>query len=227
MTTTLLCLPFAGAGSSFYRPWARLAGPELRVLPLQLPGRERLIDEPPYRSVGEAVAGLLTQLPPDLARVALFGHSLGAILAYELALRLVPSDLEVVRLHVSGSPAPARRRAGRATGLPDDEFLTTVREFAGYSEEAMQDPELLELVLPALRADVQMHEDYRPSTSDPLPVPVTALRGAADGLVSAADAAGWAEVTSKDFDAVELPGGHMYVVEQAEAVLRLVSAGVR
>jgi surfactin synthase thioesterase subunit len=160
--------------------------------------------------------------------VALFGHSLGAVLAYELAHRLYHlPGVELVRLFASGSPPPQVPRPGRATGLPDDEFLARVREFAGFSGEALDDPEMRELILPTLRADVQMHESYVPSTDVPLPVPITSVRGAADELVSSDDAAGWAKVTSRDFDLAELPGGHMYLTDHAEPLLRMIGDAVR
>src|SRR5262249_43498333 len=104
--TALVCLPFAGAGASFYRPWSTQVDPDrLRIVPLQLPGRERRIDEDPHRNVRAAVHELAASLTGALAgagRVALFGHSLGAVLAYELALRLLDTPggggPEVVRL---------------------------------------------------------------------------------------------------------------------------------
>lgn len=228
--TALLCLPFAGAGASFYHPWQAFTGDSLTVLPVRLPGRERLIDVEPYRDVHAAVDGVLPDVLADLGdirRVVLFGHSLGAVLAYELAHRLVTvPDLDVVRLFASGSPEPHTQRARRATGLSDDEFVAQVREFAGFSGEALDDEEMRELILPTLRADVEMHENYVPSTDLPLPVPITAVRGRADNLVSSDQAAGWAKATSRDFELVEPPGGHMYLTEDPESPPRLVRSTV-
>lgn len=238
-TTTLVCLPFAGAGASFFRPWQRLAGDALVVLPLQLPGRERLIDQEPYTDVHTAADGLLRNLGEALGpsevphRVALFGHSLGAVLAYELAHRLAAGpgaaqvEVELVRLFVSGSPHPAEPRSRHASGLPDDEFLDRVNEFAGYTHEALDDPEMRELILPTLRADVEMHENYVPSTDLPLSVPLTCLRGTDDELVSRDEAAAWSKVAGGDYRPVEVPGGHMYLTESAQALLEIVSNDVR
>lgn len=225
--TKLVCLPYAGAGASFYRPWAALAGDALEIVPLQLPGRERLIDEPPHRDVHQAVDALLPQLRERLGsgdpRVALFGHSLGAVLAYELAHRLTAEPgIEVVHLFVSGSPHPGQVREQRATGLSDDEFLARVGEFAGYSHPAFDDPEMREMLLPTLRADVEMHETYVPSTPLPLDAPVTVIRGEDDTLVGHDEAASWDKATARDFDYVEVPGGHMYLTESAPALVRLI-----
>jgi surfactin synthase thioesterase subunit len=228
--TTLVCLPYAGAGASFFRPWQAIAGEALRVLPLQLPGRERLIDVEPHRYVQPAVDDLharLRDLLGEERQVALFGHSLGAVLAYELAHRLTADPgITLVRLFASGSPEPAAGREQRATGLSDEEFLTRVSEFAGYTHEALEDPEMREMILPTLRADVEMHENYVPSGDLPLPAPITAIRGEDDDLVSYEDAAGWSKATSADFEHVEVPGGHMYLTEAAPALLRLISSTV-
>ncbi|MCK2244592.1 MULTISPECIES: thioesterase II family protein [unclassified Crossiella] len=227
----LLCLPFAGAGASFYRPWAAHAGAELSIVPLQLPGRERLIDETPYDNVAAATDGLLAQtrkLLGDRRRVALFGHSLGAVLAFELARKLVAEQgIDVVRLFASGSPEPADQRQHRATGLSDEDFLTRVEEFAGYRHAALEDPEMREMILPTLRADVAMHENYQPLADTPLDVPITAVRGLDDTLVTTEEAAGWGKATSREFDLVELPGGHMYLTASAPDLLGRVRAAVR
>ncbi|MFH9089938.1 thioesterase II family protein [Streptomyces sp. NPDC017673] len=227
--TTLVCLPFAGAGASFFRPWSRL-NDSLEILPLQLPGREKLIDTAPYREAGEATEGLFQALVEQLGetrRLALFGHSLGAVLAYELAHRVVAApDLELLRLFVSGSPEPGTQRPRRATGLPDDAFLDRVTEFAGYSHEALDDPEMREMILPTLRADVELHENYTPSTHQRLDAPVTSIRGTDDTLVGSDDAAGWAEVAGRDFEYVEIPGGHMYLTDRAPALLRLIAGSL-
>ncbi|MFG2802332.1 thioesterase II family protein [Streptomyces pseudovenezuelae] len=239
-TTKLVCLPYAGAGASFYRPWAALAGDALEIVALQLPGRERLIDEEPYRDAHQAVDGLLAQLRDRLGagggRVALFGHSLGAVLAYELAHRLLAepgvsgvsgvsggvSGVEVAHLFVSGAPEPDHSRARRATGLSDEDFLAQVAELAGYSHPALDDPEMRELLLPTLRADVEMHESYVRSTRLPLDVPVTVVRGQEDDLVGFEAATSWSKVSGRDFDHVEVPGGHMYLTEAAPELVRLI-----
>ncbi|MFB7908696.1 thioesterase II family protein [Kitasatospora sp. NPDC056076] len=225
---TLVCLPFAGSGAGFYRAWADLAVPGLTVLPVQLPGREELFLDEPLTEVAQAVA-LLTPRIAELTegrRFALLGHSLGAVLSYEIALALDrQGDGGPEHLYVSGSPGPSNGREARATGLDDTEFLARVQEFAGYRHEAFDDPDLREVLLPVLRADVAMHEDYAPSTTEPLRVPVTSLRGAEDDLVTAAQARQWQDVTEGEFRYLELPGGHMYLVDSPEALLRAVARG--
>ncbi|CAL9631980.1 Thioesterase PikA5 [Streptomyces sp. enrichment culture] len=224
--TLLVCVPFAGAGASFFHPWAALTDGNPRIVALQLPGREWRLSEDPYRDVAQAATGLFPAVTDEIGpgdRVAVFGHSLGAVLAYELAHLLVTrTDADVARLFVSGSPGPWTRRTRRATGLPDEEFLLRVKEFAGYDHEALSDPDMRELILPTLRADVEMHENYVPTTDRPLPLPITAVRGTGDDLVTAEQTGEWAKATSAEFTQAEVEGGHMYIAEDPGSLLRLV-----
>jgi surfactin synthase thioesterase subunit len=221
----LVCVPFAGAGPSFFHPWRALAGDRWRLLPVGLPGRERRILETPYRNVVEAAVNAVDDVFAELGekeRVVLFGHSLGAVLAYELAHLLSARGVTVERLVVSGSPGPWTQRERRATGLPEEEFIARVEEFAGFKHEALDNPEMRELILPVLQADCEMHENYVPSTDDPVSAPICSIRGGSDGLVSAEQAQEWQHATTGDFSYAELPGDHMYLVDSAREVLELI-----
>ncbi|MFV2114048.1 thioesterase II family protein [Micromonospora sp. LOL_025] len=224
--TSLLCFPYAGAGASVYQPWQRVAPPDLEILPVQLPGREKRFVEEPYRRMEQAVDGLLDEVLELVAgrdRVALFGHSMGAVLAYEMAGRLAQAaGVRLAHLFVSGSPDPWSGRDHTAADLPDDEFVARVEEFAGYTHPALADPDMRELLLPTLRADVELHEGYRPGGDKRLDVPVTALRGADDTLVAASALAGWDRVTSAGFASLTVEGGHMYLADDPAELLALV-----
>lgn len=228
----VVCLPFAGSGAGFYRslPAATAARHGLSVLPIQLPGREELFLDEPFTDVAAAVAQLAPQVIDRTARLprfALFGHSLGAVLSYEIARELQRrGERRLAHLFVSGSPGPWTGRDARASGLADEEFIERVQEFAGYRHAAFDNPDLRELLLPVLRADVAMHEDYQPSSDEPLDVAVTSLRGATDDLVTAWHAQQWRSVTRGGFDYTELPGGHMYLVDSPAVLLRAIAAGL-
>lgn len=226
----LLCVPFAGAGPSFFHPWRALAGDRWRLVTVELPGRERRILETPYRNVVEAAKNSVDEVVAELGegtRTVLFGHSLGAVLAYELVHLLSTRGVQVERLIVSGSPGPWTQRERRAAGLPDEEFLARVEEFAGFRHEALDHPEMRELILPVLQADCEMHENYVPSTDDPVSVPICSLRGDHDGLVTAEEANQWRDATTAGFDYTEFPGDHMYLVDHAREVLDVIEAGSR
>lgn len=225
--TTLLCVPFAGAGPSFFHPWRELAADRWRVTSVELPGRERRILEEPYRNVVEAAKTEVDDIAADLgegARVVLFGHSLGAVLAYELVHLLSTRNVHVERLVVSGSPGPWTQRERRAAGLRGDEFLARVEEFAGFRHEALDHPEMRELILPTLQADCEMHEAYVPSTDDRVSVPICSLRGDHDGLVTVQEARQWKDATTAGFSYREFPGDHMYLVDQGQEVLDVIEA---
>lgn len=225
--TALLCVPFAGAGPSFFHPWRALSAGRWRVVPVELPGRERRILETPYRNLVEAAKNVIDDVVVDLgegARTVLFGHSLGAVLAYELVHLLSKRDVCVERLVVSGSPGPWTQRERRATGLPDEEFLARVEEFAGFRHEALDHPEMRELILTVLQADCEMHENYIPSTDEAVSVPICSIRGSYDGLVTAEQAQQWRKATTGKFTFAELPGDHMYLVDRGRELLDLIEA---
>jgi surfactin synthase thioesterase subunit len=225
----LICLPFAGAGPSFFKDWAPLTS-SLDIVAPQLPGREKRFLEEPYRDVGQAITGILDevlQLIGKRNRVSIFGHSLGAVLAYELACRLtgIPG-IEVEHLVVSGSPGPWTPRQRRATGLDDEGFIGQVREFAGYDHPALNDPDMREMLLPLLRADVEMHESYYPPEDRLLDVPITSVRGTDDELVSSEEASQWQTATTMPLQLIEIPGGHMYLTKEAGRLLRMIESMV-
>ncbi|MEU5034431.1 alpha/beta fold hydrolase [Streptomyces rubiginosohelvolus] len=236
--TVLICLPFAGAGPSFFTPWQKLAPEGLRILPVSLPGREKRFPESAYDAAAPAVDDAYAQVTAALgggdgdggdSPVVLFGHSMGAVLAYELAHRIerAAGPVRLAALVVSGAPGPWTPRTDRADGLPDEEFAARVRAFAGYDHPALADPEMRELLLPALRADVRLHETYVPSTDRPLGVPVISVRGREDTLVGAAEAAEWGRATTGKLTVAEPAGGHMYLAERPGELLELVAAEVR
>lgn len=222
---SLVCLPFAGAGASFFNDWVRSAT-WFNVIAPQLPGREKRFLEPPYNDISLAITGVLPQIVERLeadAQVFIFGHSLGAVLAYELACRLTVMDkYSLAQLIVSGSPGPWTPRTMRATGLSDKEFLDQVREFAGYDHPALNDLEMREMLLPTLRADVEMHENYYPPEGAPLSVPITSIRGTHDELVTKEEAAQWQSATTAPLKSMEIPGGHMYLTDGSKGLFRLI-----
>jgi surfactin synthase thioesterase subunit len=225
--TALVCVPFAGAGPSFFYPWRELSAGRWRVVAVELPGRERRILETPYRNLVEAAKNSVGDVVEDLgegARTVLFGHSLGAVLAYELVHLLSTRDVQVERLVVSGSPGPWTQRERRAAGLHGEAFLALVEKFTGFRHEALDHPEMRELILPALLADCEMHENYVPSTDDPVSVPICSIRGSSDGLVTAGQAQEWRNATTGEFSYAEFPGDHMYLIDHAREILDLIEA---
>ncbi|MBZ5507174.1 MAG: alpha/beta fold hydrolase [Acidobacteriia bacterium] len=223
----LICLPFAGAGPSFFKDWVPLTS-SLDIVAPQLPGREKRFLEEPYRDVSQAITGILEEVLQMIGkrnRVNIFGHSLGAVLAYELAHRLAGiQGVQVEHLVVSGSPGPWTPRQRRATGMDDEGFIGQVREFAGYDHPALNDPDMREMLLPLLRADVEMHENYYPPEGQMLEVPIMSVRGTDDELVSRDEAVQWQTATTMPLQLIEIPGGHMYLTKSPDKLLRRIES---
>jgi surfactin synthase thioesterase subunit len=223
MRTIVFGLPYAGGGASFYRNWPPLpADSDVEMVGAQLPGREEMFDEPWPRSMADTVTFVREQIAAKATardRIALFGHSFGALLAYEVARSLCGDGHVPAHLFVSGSADPSTPLAREPAPDTDSEFLQRVESLAGYAHPALAIPGLREVVLPTLRADVELHESLHLTVVDPLPVAVTALRGREDHLVEFDDCERWAKVTTVGCEVVELPGGHMYVLDDPGPVL--------
>jgi len=218
----LFCFPPAGGGAAFYRPWIRPLRDIAEVRPVLFPGRETRLREAPFYRMEDLIDPLCHALEPLLDRpYALYGHSMGAIVAYEVARRL--GARPPVLLLVSGRRAPAlpaRRR--RLSGLPDDEFLTTVATLGGIPPEVMAQRDLLEMILPALRADFTLNEIYRPLPGAPVACPIAACVGDRDPEVDVPEMLQWRDESPHDFTLRVVSGGHFYLKDAASPVLDFI-----
>jgi pyochelin biosynthetic protein PchC len=218
----LVCFPHAGGAPTTYRTWAGSLPEDIELLATCYPGRQDRIGEPPGESV-HAMADLIAAALRPLADVplALFGHSMGSVVAHEVALRLQSEHgISPVRLFVSGSEAPHRR--DRAEEQPEDDaaFLVELRELGHSSLAAIDDPLLLELVLPIIRADYRLSAAYRPTPSAPRHrAPLVAYVGATDTDVTSDELADWSRYTSGTFEMRVFPGDHFYLQDHEQQLL--------
>ncbi|HEX5661096.1 MAG TPA: alpha/beta fold hydrolase [Polyangiales bacterium] len=220
----LLCFPNAGGGASAYRLWQERLPDDIEVCAVQLPGRENRLREPALREL-PALIELLRAETAQLRRgpFAFFGHSLGALVAFELtrALRRAGERLPV-QLFVSSCRAPHTDDEGVALSeLDDASFLGALREFAGTPEAVLQDHELLALVLPTLRADFALRDGYRCAEEPGLALPITVYGGEDDAHVSLSSLFAWRAHTQRSFSLARFPGGHFYFRDQPAFYLTL------
>lgn len=219
----LICFPFAGAGASVYRAWSNLLPPEFLVSPVQLKGREERWNEAPHRTIAEIVA----ELGPALADMCdvpsiFFGYSMGALVAFELVHYLRQAGFPMPSALVVGARGAPHMPSTRNPiwNLPDDRFLAEIRELGGMPEEILQSPELLEFVMPALRADLQVCDTYTYQQLPPLDIPLVAFGGLLDRHVPQAHLEAWQEQTSRPLTTELFPGGHFFLKEDRDLMLR-------
>ncbi|MFD4372953.1 thioesterase II family protein [Streptomyces sp. NPDC058486] len=217
----LFCLHHGGGGASAYRDWQRLLGPAVEIVPVQLPGREGRLAEPAERSIAaltERLAGPLLERAGGRP-YAFFGHSMGALLAYDLSHALTAAGRPPAHLAVSGYLPPHVRPAGSVHTLPEEEFLAHVAGLEGTPAVILENPTLLELVLPVLRDDFTACETYTYTERGPLEVPVAVFTGDADPGAPADMAARWGELTAAGATVDVFPGGHFYLQDRLPELL--------
>jgi medium-chain acyl-[acyl-carrier-protein] hydrolase len=221
----LFCFPFAGGSSFTYRAWADALPPSIEVAAIRLPGRESRRGEAAYRRVGSLVDALAAALPPFFDRpFAFFGHSMGALVAYELA-RALPAP--PAHLFVSGRRAPDHPDPRAPIhALADAPFVAELRHLNGTPEDVLRHAELLELVLPVLRADFELCETHAHADGPPLPCPLTAMGGVADARVPRATLEAWRAQTTSAFALRMFPGDHFYLEAARPAVLSAIVEAV-
>ena len=223
----LFCLPYAGGGASVFRDWPKLLPSQIAVYPVQLPGREAHVREKPFSQAGPLAQALAEHLQPYLdVPFALFGHSMGAVVAFELARQLRRHyRLTPTYLIVAGRRAPQLpNRETPIYQLPDAAFLEEVqRRYNAIPDVVRANPELLALFLPGLRGDFTLLDTYACTPEEPLACPVAALGGEKDPDVTADDLQAWRTQTSGPFTWNMLPGGHFFVNTARDQVVRVVT----
>jgi medium-chain acyl-[acyl-carrier-protein] hydrolase len=223
----LFCFPYAGGGASVFRSWPDGLPGAVEVCAVQLPGREGRLAETPFSDAGPLTAALHRALRPHLDRpFAFFGHSNGAMMAFELARALRRSGGPMpVHLFASGRAAPHVPFAEPPIhALPEPEFLHEVRRLSGTPDELFEHPELVELLLPLLRADFALAETYGCTDEPPLDVPISAFGGVYDAEVPFESVAAWRDQTTGAFRQRMFPGGHFFLTNARDELLREVAA---
>ncbi|HVA87591.1 MAG TPA: alpha/beta fold hydrolase [Candidatus Saccharimonadales bacterium] len=222
----LICLPYLAGGAAAFRGWAEALGPDIEVLPVQLPGRGPRIREPALTSIPSIVGALATGLSGEFhGSYALFGYSMGAIVAFELTRLLIRERLVPPRhLIVAAHPAPEHASTNTEIyRLPDEQLVEQLKVFGGMPDQFGDDAELQSLLLPIMRADMRALETYVYRPGEALRVPITAIGGTDDSQVTDAEIRAWGGHTLEAFRAISLTGPHFFIhtdPEQLFDVLR-------
>jgi medium-chain acyl-[acyl-carrier-protein] hydrolase len=218
----LFCFPSAGAGVAMFNGWDE-ALPAVDVCPVRLPGRENLLLAPPHSDIEPLVAAVAEALAPFLdARFVLYGHSMGAFVAFELA-RLLRREgrRQPEALVVSAQRGPQMPLRGEPMSLlPDDEFVAELARFDGTPGEVFEAKELLALLLPTLRADLAVTDTYAYRPEPPLDLPIAVFGGADDALVEHEELAAWRDETARESTLELLPGGRFFIHDPGSGFLR-------
>ena len=222
----LFCFPYAGGTAAVFRNWPRYLPSEIEVCAIQYPGRGSRLAEP----LSEDVVGVMNACYQDLQPLlrepfAFFGHSMGALVSYEFARRLhregQPGPFQ---LFVSGCIAPHERKLSEPThNLPDPEFIAELRNLQGTPAEVLENAELMQLMMPIIRADFKASQTYEYVPGPPLECSVRAFGGLKDETAPREKVEAWSEHTRGSFRAQMLPGDHFFVNTSQSLLTRIIA----
>lgn len=223
-TTRLFFFPYAGGGPTVFTKWCADLPRHIEGTVVHYPGRGSRFDEPAIDEMPRMTDALAQNIEPLLDKpFSLFGHSMGGLIAYELARHLRAQHLPMPsQLFISACGTPQLTDSTpKIHSLPDDQFLNEFDQLDGIPRE-MQNPEVLRLLLPIFRADMQLLEDYAYYSGAPLDLPIVAFGALDDSRVSRERIEGWASHTSGGFEARYFSGGHFYLREHRRAIIKII-----
>ena len=220
----LFCFPYAGGGASIFRPWKNYLGPEIGAYAIQLPGRESRFTEEPISdliTIAKASADAISEICSR--PFAIFGHSLGAAIAYEVTAELEARGLKPAQLFISGRQSPNRKPLrAPISHLSDAEFIEQLKSYNTTPREIFENREILELLLPMLKADFSMAENYQHQIGSKVNAPITALASKGDIWLSPESISDWSKKTFGPFSSHWFEGGHLYLNQETEALVKYI-----
>jgi len=225
----LFCFHYAGGNASVFREWSNHVLEAVEIYSVELPGHGTRLMEPAFDRIAPLIHTLKAALLPSLTKpFAFFGHSMGALISYELAQTLQQDhDLHPRHLFVSGHRAPHIPDPDLPIhALPKAEFLDTLRRYNGTPEAVLQNAELMELLLPTLRADFALIETYRYTPHPPLNCPITAFGGLQDWKTSTDNLEAWREHTRTTFSLQMFPGDHFFIHSAQTSLLKALNIAI-
>jgi surfactin synthase thioesterase subunit len=226
----LFCFPYAGGGTLMYRNWAKNLPATVEICRAQLPGREVRLKEPGFIRLNPLVLALAEAIEPYLdLPFAFFGHSMGTLISFELARELKRRQgLLPTNLFVSAHVAPQiTHRSTPIHDLPEPEFIEQIRRLNGTPKEVFEQPELLRLMIPLMRADFELCQTYTYSPEPHLDCPITVFGGLDDHETLQSDLEAWRVQTTAAFKLYTLPGDHFFLHSSQPFILQVISQALR
>lgn len=230
ITHRLFCFTYAGGAASIYRDWSNKLPRSIEVHAFQFPGHGNRLSEPLFRRVQPLVESIAQELMPYLkGSFAFFGHSMGAIISFELAQLLRQENKPgPSHLFLSGRPSPHRTEKEAPTyDLPEPEFIEELKKMGGTPQEVLEHPELMAVLNPILRADLEVCQTYEYEPRPPLDCPITVFGGLQDEDVSREQLEGWRDYTTSHFTVRMFPGNHFFLHSSAPVLLRMIAQDLR
>lgn len=223
----LFCFPHAGGTTDIFAGWPELLGIDVEIALVQYPGRGQRICEPAFTDMKLLVDGLeeAIRLYDDLP-FAFFGHSMGALVAFELSRRLQKHSLQPKHFFISACPAPQRLESRRLHAMENVDLINYLAAIGGTPPEVLQDRELVEIILPIVRADFQLIERYKFTHSSPLQIPISLCIGESDPKTNVEDIVLWSELFSAGHNARIFPGNHFYLKDTTCSLSYWLSANL-
>jgi medium-chain acyl-[acyl-carrier-protein] hydrolase len=226
----LFCFPHAGGTTDIFSGWAELLGDHVEVALVQLPGRGQRFREPTITDMKLLIDSLKQAiLPYDDMPFAFFGHSMGALVAFELSRSLKEHPQQIKHLFLSACPAPQRLPRSQVHKLADAVLIDYLITMGGTPAEILDDHELIKVILPVVRSDFQLVENYQFTNQSPLQIPLSLCMGESDPKTNIEDISLWGGLFSAGYNTRIFPGSHFYIRSQAINLAAWISAnlGVR
>jgi medium-chain acyl-[acyl-carrier-protein] hydrolase len=223
----LFCFPYAGGSAVVYNKWKSYLNGNIELCPVELPGRGRLFSSPFYRDMNEAVGDLFRKLSQDFtsSRYALFGHSMGSCLVYELSQQIRHSNLnQPLHLFFSGRRPPQIEKKEKIIHtLPNDEFIAEISDLGGTPREVLEHQELLDLFIPVIRADYKLVETYKYIERGQLESKISVFNGTRDTDTNILEMKEWGKCTRGDCKVYEFEGGHFFIHEHFQKIVAIIN----
>ncbi|SFJ55839.1 Surfactin synthase thioesterase subunit [Paenibacillus sp. UNC496MF] len=221
----LYCFPFAGGTAQMYHSWAAHVNAAIELVPIELSGRGRRFPQPLFTHLADIVEDVRSLLQPEIDQkpYMLFGHSMGSLIAYELAKKVMQHGNQgPLHIFFSGRSSPNQSTDTNRSRLPDEELKKEIIQFGGTPKELLDDPGFIRMFLPIIRADMKAVETY-PTEEEitPLPCNISIFNGKQDHLVTHLEK--WKPYTTKEIEYRFFEGGHFYLLDHTREVVDAIN----